>query len=456
MATTILSTKADIISDHTAPNEISPSLIGEKARRLLELSDCAHSSSFRVPRFCILPGSYCEEYDRKRGGAPPIAYPPLPAPNSIPQPAINYFENFYALHADTLEHWATKLDPLGRPFVRSSVTLDVGMPLSFAGVNYSLQPPVSSLGKSYLSYSVPRVLAGLYRPYSELYLRRYSLHRQSRSASLILCEPVNNLEMYAIAHIVEGIVYTQCNEFENLRSDSSPYGLNFPLEVVHKSWEGYWKEDARGERLRHALTDLVAYLGGTGFLEVEFSFDKEGRLFFFQYRPLYPAYHANGREIDLTWRDPGCASTPLGVPIHHTVGRVRGSLYSLLNAMRTLEVARRVLEEIDHSQNSPIWLVHCDDPRKYDAFALLWTLGLISAPGPLRIILAQPRPRQIMHMLTALLEDSAFDFVAQIYADDVASLPSGAVADVCSNGLCAVVQILDGDWQSWARFDGEQ
>lgn len=441
MTTTRSSTQDDVVTDHARLGEVSASHIGGKAYRLLELNDCARSSDFRVPRFCILPVVYCEDYHRRRGGVPSIEYLPLPLPNTLPASIVDYFEDFYTQHAGALRYWADSLDPTGRPYLRSSVALDADSPLSFAGVNYSLQPATASdLGRG-----VARAMAGVYRPYSELYLRRYGLQRQPRPASLILCEPIGRLEMFAVAHVTGGRAYIQCTEFESGDNGRAPFNLSFPLAGRERIWRGYWKHLARGERLRQALADLSAYLKDPGHLEIEFSFDTDGKLYFFQYRPLHPATGANGKEANRT-----------AVSIHHSVGRVQGSLRALLNSARTPETAGRVLADIARSPDAPMWLVRCNAAEKYDAFALLWTLSTAGVSAPGRILLAQSRPREFMHLFTALLEDTAIEFVAQVYTDDVAALADGALVEADSDGLRAALQFVDGDGRRRVEFDGER
>jgi hypothetical protein len=431
----------DIITGVIDPQHIDSSLVGGKAHKLIALNWLAHQAgSFRIPRFCILPATLCETYDRERGGPPLVVYPSLPAPHALSEPVIAYYEDFYSTYAMVFERWAKRIDPAGQPFLRSSLVVEHDDARSFAGVNYSLRPLALLPGQRFLSYALPRLLAGMYRPYTEWYLRRHELHKQNRSAAIMFSEFIEK-KLIGIAYVLGGSAYIDCNEVPD-RQNPEPvaHNIGFALAHTRRSWPGYWRQHRRGERLRRALNDFASCQKPGSCWEIEFCLDMANDIYLMQYRSL-PSLTSSAHHLSVA---AGAHWMPnaLHVPIYHTVGRAEGRVRMLMDRDRTPTAIREVIESSRRAGEAIVWVVHLQSDQQWDGFALAWLLAQECISGPLQVILCHAAVRRRMHLTRAMHEDPGVRFVSEMSLKQIALLSDDLAVEIDSDGFSASIRPL--------------
>ncbi len=171
------------------PNSVENIKLGKKARDLIFLKRFAVEGGFRVPDFSIIPAETVSGI-LKRGTPHGERETNIDftSPQQLSDSMVAFFSSAVSGNITSFqEAFKSVSNKQGFPVLRSSLTLDEGKWESFAGVNYTACPGLKDEAE-YLKAGLSKVLAGLYKPYSEWYLRRHDLASEDRAASIIFTE----------------------------------------------------------------------------------------------------------------------------------------------------------------------------------------------------------------------------------------------------------------------------
>jgi hypothetical protein len=385
-------------------NNVSIDDVGSKAYRLMELSRWSRDGlPFRVPQFCVVPAGISADYYSRRGFMRSPTFDPLPVESHIPMEAVEYFDGFYEDFSPAFDSCMKVLETAHSIYIGSSIVLGTGVRLSYAGLNSRTTPRVVTPGMLYTKTGVERAMAGLFRPYAELYLRAHGLDQPNRIAGIMFYEYID-AEFEAVAHIAGDTVWVECKP---LRGNALGFwsDVSFPL-FGNVQWPDYWNANNRGERVRQAFQALVSVVSRceSDWTEIEFCFTDSGELFILQYR-----------QYSVSQKDHGEAQ--------NTRITFSGNAVSLLSEPLSRGLVEWIRAYSDsHENDRPIWLVNRHGLR-WDGFRLLWVLTCLASGEGIRIVLCHGLDRQPSHITTALRENPRVESYSEVEYEGVRILP---------------------------------
>lgn len=394
------------------PSRQSNETLGPKGLCLAQLGWWGRSTSkFAVPQFAIAPSQLSDDFIETSGQPPEIDYGLIPEPGTADPAFARHFEGFYSQNRTLFDTGLEIVRRSGATYIGSSLTAPSELRRSFAGVNSRTTPrAVPQLDSGAIELAVERALSGLFRPYTELYLRGHNLHRRRRTAAIMFYEFIA-AGFEAVAYVHRGDVFIERKELAeggaSLASDLR-FSLGHPIQSA-----GYWAEANRAARVADAIASIMesCAMRPDDILEVEFCFDARDVLYVLQYRAYPPTFsHASTSS-----------------PIFASVGTISGPVRRVAGLDVTMAEAQSVVDDCQQLE-APIWLVDWDR-RGWDSVRLLWLLDHERLAQDLRIVAVRARHDEPSHVTAVLREDPRVGFFGQLHGDALGQFP-GALEDV--------------------------
>lgn len=411
-----------IVNGH-GPDSLTPSDVGPKAFRLIELGMWSRAAStFQVPAFAMVPAQLSLEYYSRFGAPRQQDYGPIAEPSLISSEVKRFFDGFYDMNAATFDRCLSYLSGPRAIYIGSSLALATATRISFAGVNSRTTPNSVPRTSSYVKVAVENALSGLFRAYAQLYLKGHGLAVETRPASIMFYEFIE-AEYEAVAYVHGGRVHV---EWKPLKGQTRSLVPPTQFDLWGKNaWGGYWNVDSRGERVCSALRDVLslAHSRDDDIAEFEFCFTENDDLFILQYRS-YPA----------RFPSPSGAEKEEKVPILGTVGRVVGRPLSLVNREVSLAAASWIVDmQSEDASILPIWIVNRHGSG-WDAFRLLWAADYANI-GPIRLVMCHTHDFYPLHLTSVLREDPRVNFFGELELARIQPWLSGDRLELEGDGL---------------------
>jgi hypothetical protein len=404
----------EYFDEQSDPNDAPVELVGKKAHELVHLADMSRGEAFDVPPFRVVPLESCQEFHKSNGVPEFDQGEQLPPAHHVPLPAVRHYTALANDHAADLAALARDIAGGQRCSVRSSVVAELPRNLSMAGVSHTIHgvaPNVDHVGAA-ASWS----MAAMWRPYSRLYLSQFQPDASPPGLALMFCRYID-MAVVGTATAMGDDVYLEYGRLTQGKLGEMA-GLRFSL-AGRSNWQGYWRTERRGERLRSAVKALLGNTSAADPIEMEIGVDLDGNLVFFQYRRI-------DAIVDRVTAD---------LAVRHSTGVVTGRLVSLLNRPRDLSV----LADPDPKARS-IVAVHQTDDSRWDGFAYLWALVRSGLLDNGRVLLCHEGPIHRQHLFTAMLEFPQIEYVAHMPLERVTTFEDGTEITVTSDGAEAVLQ----------------
>lgn len=194
--------------------------LGKKAKYLLSLYNISKGMIFDIPDFAIIPGNAIQKYNKKISITDTNFSDAINFMKPDQDIARQYNEFVYENYKDLSRAFELTRSDFN-PRIRTSLCLDVNYKDSFAGVNHTIDCEDDSKD-AFLFYAIPQAIAGVYKPYSNWYLKRRNLEHIDRSCSIMFSKFIP--DTYAgIAHIS----LTEANVVLGLNSPEKADVLSF-------------------------------------------------------------------------------------------------------------------------------------------------------------------------------------------------------------------------------------
>lgn len=364
---------------------LQDSALGRKALNLISLGLAQSEIGFLTPDFSIVRSQCVGDYIAANP-ATPIDKFGFHFPHKLEPTIIQHFQQFCDGNSSLLLNARSHVSSSSPPIIRTSLSLAHDLDRSFAGVNWTVVTDDDS--EHALRSSISRALSGVYRPYSEWYLRREGLAKLPRPTSIILCEFIS-ISASATVHVDGSAVRVVFS------SKAGPGLSNFSYD-----WPAISHLGEHEKSIARSLHELCTYLCIQE-LEIEIIFSKSGECYITQYREIFP-------------RTSYVSTNPLVV-------------HNLLELPSEPESVSEIVSGAFRGNGIPLFVVNHSSGNIADVFAICVCIQEQAISSGYGIVLAFDGARQMSHIVTALEEDPQIVCVVHLPYEHAANLPTGTV-----------------------------